>query len=170
MAAPAAAPKPQINLISAAMPPEIILKIVQFLPFDDGKGIIKLQHVHRRLRDLLRNYERSLTRMFMSRELPHASTDFPCYAKFGYRCLANCVKRYNVVDDLMDALVSRQNCYAAEEHNMALLNTGLLLIYRISSLGMFRCLTRAKHYLANTSQRTMAPDSRSSHPFLATLS
>ncbi len=35
----------------------------------------------------------------------------------------------------MDALVSRQNCYAVEEHNMALLNTGLLLLYRIASIG-----------------------------------
>lgn len=71
----------------------------------------------------------------MNRELPHASTDFPCCAKFGYRCLAECVKRYDIVDDVMDALSSRQNCYAVEEHNMALLNAGLLLIYRISSIG-----------------------------------
>lgn len=138
MVAPAAPSKPQLNLISAAIPPEIILKIIQYLPFDDGKEVLRLQHVHPRLRDLLKNYERSLTRTFMNQELPHASTDFPCCAKFGYRCLADCVKKYDIVDDLMDALVSQQNCYAVEEHNMALLNAGLLLIYRIASLGVFQ--------------------------------
>ncbi|UPX10747.1 uncharacterized protein EKO05_0001388 [Ascochyta rabiei] len=122
----------QLTLISASIPPEIILKTIQYLPFENGKDIIRLQHVHPRLRDLLRNYERSLTRTFMNRELPHASTDFPCCAKYGYRCLADCVKKYDIVDDLMDALVSRQNCYAVEEHNMALLNAGLLLIYRVA--------------------------------------
>lgn len=135
MTASAAPSRPQLTLISPAIPPEIILRTIQYLPFDNGKDILKLQHVHPRLRDLLRNYERSLTRTFMNRELPHASTDFPCCAKFGYRCLAECVKRYDIVDDVMDALSSRQNCYAVEEHNMALLNAGLLLIYRISSIG-----------------------------------
>lgn len=138
MATLVAPPISQLTLISAAIPPEIILKIIQHLPFDNGKEILRLQHVHPRLRDLLRNYEHSLTRTFMNRELPHASTDFPCCASFGYQYLADCVTRYDIVDDLMDALVSRQNCYAVEEHNMALLNAGLLLTYRIASLGTLR--------------------------------
>lgn len=137
MATLAAPPIPQLNLISLAMPPEIILKIIQYLPFDNGRDIIRLQHVHPRLRDLLMNYERSLTQTFMHRELPHASTDFPCCARFGYRCLAECVRRYDIVDDVMDALSSRQNCFAVDEHNIALLNTGLLLVYRIASAGEF---------------------------------
>lgn len=138
MATPAAPLRPlrsQLNLVSPDIPPEIILKIIQYLPFENGKNILKLQHVHPRLRDLLQNYERSLTRTFMNQELPHASTDFPCCAKFGYLCLAECVRRYDIVDDIMDALSSRQNCYAVEEHNVPLLNTGLLLIYRVASLG-----------------------------------
>lgn len=134
MAVPTAAPVPQLNLVSPAIPPEIILRIVQYLPFDNGSDILKLQHVHPRLRHLLINYERSLTRTFMDRELPHASTDFPCCAKFGYRCLAECVRRYDIVDDVMDALSSRQNCYAVDDHNMALLNAGLLLTYQVASL------------------------------------
>lgn len=135
MVTPASSPRSRLNLVSAAVPPEIILKIIQYLPFNNGKDIVGLQHVHSRLRDLLKNYERSLTWTFMDRELPHASTDFPCCAKFGYRCLAECVKRYDIVDDVMDALSSRQNCYAVDEHNMALLNAGLLLIYRVASMG-----------------------------------
>ncbi|KAF2996638.1 hypothetical protein E8E13_002955 [Curvularia kusanoi] len=134
MATLTASPSTGLNLVSPAIPPEIILKIVQHLPFDNGKDILRLQHVHPRLRDLLKNYERSLTRTFMRRELSHASTDFPCCAKFGYRCLAECVRRYDIVDDVMDALSSRQNCYAVDQHNMALLNTGLLLIYRLASM------------------------------------
>jgi hypothetical protein len=137
MATSAVPPRSQLTLVSAAIPSEIILKIIQYLPFEDGKDIVRLQRVHPRLNGLLGNYERSLTRCFMDRELPHASTDFPCCVKFGYRCLADCVKRYDVVDDLMDALVSRQNCYAVEEHNMALLNAGLLLIYRVAFIGTF---------------------------------
>lgn len=39
------------------------------------------------------------------------------------------------MDDVMDALSSRQNCYAVDEHNIALLNAGLLLVYRVSSMG-----------------------------------
>ena len=148
MATPAAPPTLQLNLVSTAIPPEIILKIIQYLPFDNGRDILRLQHVHPRLRDLLGNYERSLTRTFMNRELPHASTDFPCCARFGYRCLAECVKRYDVVDDVMDALSSRQNCYAVDEHNMTLLNAGLLLIYRIASMGKpwkYRCSREQQH-------------------------
>lgn len=145
MATPAA---PPLNLISSSIPPEIILKIIQYLPFDNGRDILRLQHVHPRLRDILRNYERSLTRTFMNRELPHASTDFPCCAKFSYRCLAECVKRYDIVDDVMDALSSRQNCYAVDCHNVPLLNTGLLLLYRVSSLGELQNhgSERAKQY------------------------
>lgn len=125
----------KLNLISAAIPPEIILRIIQHLPFQKGGDILRLQLVHPRLQSLLKNYEHSLTRIFMNRELPHASIDFPCFAKFGYRYLAECVKKYDIVDDVMDALVSRQNCCAVEEHNMALVNAGLLLIYRVASIG-----------------------------------
>jgi hypothetical protein len=137
MATAAAPPEPELNLVSPAIPPEIILKIVQHLPFDTGRDILRLQHVHPRLRALLLNYEHSLTRSFMRRELSHASTDFPCCAKFGYHCLAECVRRYDIVDDVMDALSSRQNCYAVPAYNMALANTGLLLLYRVASLGKF---------------------------------
>ncbi|KAH6615108.1 hypothetical protein C7974DRAFT_59447 [Boeremia exigua] len=135
MATTAPSPGPQLSFVSPAMPPELILKIVQYLPFDSGRDILRLRYVHPRLRDVLRIYERSLTRAFMNRELPHASTDFPCCARFGYRCLAECVKRYDIVDDVMDALSSRQNCYAVDGHNIALLNAGLLLVYRVSSIG-----------------------------------
>lgn len=153
MATPAVPPKFLLNLVSPTIPPEIILKIIQYLPFQNGKDILRLQKVHPRVRDLLRNYERSLTRTFMEQELPHASTDFPCCAKFGYRCLAECVRRYDIVDDIMDALSSRQNYYAVDPHNVPLLNTGLLLVYRVASLGMILDIdgfgdadTRAGHH------------------------
>lgn len=102
--------------------------------------------------------------------MPHASIDFPCCAKFGYRYLAKCVRRYDTVDDLMDALVSRQNCCAVEEHNMALLNAGLLLIYRVASIGKLfgsRYLKRIKDpkYL----QKITTQDLRSLSPFPAIL-
>ena len=157
MATAAAPPVPSLNLVSPAIPPEIILNIVQHLPLNTGRDILRLQHVHPRLRAILLNYERSLTRTFMRRELSHASTDFPCCAKFGYHCLAECVRRYDIVDDVMDALSSRQNCYAVPAYNMALANTGLLLLYRVASLG--ECDYHAYEDTANAPAYARLPQS-----------
>ena len=127
--------KAQLTLVSPAVPAEVILRVVEKLPFNDGKIIARLRRVHPRLNAILGNYERSMTRNFMARELPHASTDFPCCAKFGFKCLADCVKRYDTVDDVMDALVSKENCSAVETFNMALVHAGLLLLYGLRFMG-----------------------------------
>jgi hypothetical protein len=127
--------KTQLTLVSPAIPPEVILRIVEKLPFNDGKIIASLRQVHPRLNAVLGNYERSITRNFMTKELPHASTDFPCCEKFGFKCLADCVKRYDIVDDVMDALVSKQNCAAVEPFNMALVHAGVLLLYCLRFMG-----------------------------------
>jgi hypothetical protein len=165
MATPDAPPGSPLNLVSPDIPPEIILKIIQYLPFQNGREIIRLQQVHPRLRDLLRNYERSLTREFMNQELPHASTDFPCCAKFGYRCLSECVQRYDIVDDIMDALSSRQNYYAVDRHNVPLLNTGLLLLYRVASLGKHP----EKFTMQGTSTDTCTDDCHAQLAFIKAL-
>jgi hypothetical protein len=127
--------KVQLTLVSPAIPAEVILRVVEKLPFDDGKIIAGLRKVHPRLNSLLGNYERSITRTFMVRELPHASTDFPCCDKFGFKCLSDCVRRYDTVDDVMDALVSKENCLAVEPFNMALVHAGLLLLYGLRFMG-----------------------------------
>lgn len=51
-----------------------------------------------------------------------------------YEWLAQCIRQYDVVDEVMAALDSRLNCYALEKHNMALANAGLLLLYRLHSV------------------------------------
>ena len=122
-------------LLSPRIPPELILKTIQHLPFGSGNVIISLRHAHPRLRDLFRNYERSITATFIRKELRHAETDFLCNGTPDLDWLASCVRRYNVVDDVMDALFSEKNCFAVERHNLALAIAGLLLLYRLASIG-----------------------------------
>jgi hypothetical protein len=127
--------KTQLTLVSPAIPAEIILRVVEKLPFNDGKIIVSLRKVHPRLNSLLGNYERSITRTFMVRELPHASTDFPCCEKFGFKCLSDCVRRYDTVDDVMEALISKKNHSAVESFNMSLVHAGMLLLYKLRFMG-----------------------------------
>lgn len=118
-------------LTSPRIPPELILKTIQYLPFGNGKRIASLRHAHPRLRAIFNNYEHSITGSFIAKELRHAQTDFPCDGNPDLKWLAQCVQKYDLVDDVMDALFSTNNCFAVERHNLALVNTGLLLLYRL---------------------------------------
>lgn len=71
----------------------------------------------------------------MGRELPHARTDFLHNGSPSLDWLAKCVDRYDTVDDIMDALSSHQNCFPVARHNLSLVNTGVLLLYRVASIG-----------------------------------
>jgi len=123
-------------LVSPRIPPELVLKTIQYLPFEDGKMISTLRCAHPRLWDIFKTYERSITGSFMRRELRHAQTDFPCEKEApNLRWLVECVKRYDIVDDIMDALFSERNCFAVARHNLSLVNAGVLLSYRLVSFG-----------------------------------
>ncbi|KAF2131640.1 hypothetical protein P153DRAFT_421635 [Dothidotthia symphoricarpi CBS 119687] len=126
--------KHQLTIVSEGFPSELILQMVQYLPFKDGRTIAALRHAHPRIKALLDAYECSITKSFVKNELRHAPTDFS-YSKedFRYEWLAECAKNYNVVDDVMGALICDQNCFAVERNNMALVNTGLLLMYKLLS-------------------------------------
>lgn len=87
------------------------------------------------MKDILGNYEHSITRDFAVKEARHAEIDFPCDGPRTFEWLAQCVKRYDIVDDIMDAFASSCNCFAVEQHNMSLCNVGLLLLYRLESCG-----------------------------------
>jgi hypothetical protein len=77
-----------------------------------------------------------LTKSFARGQLHHAFTDFPCAEKdLSFDWLSKCIRQYDVVDDVMAVLVSNLNCFALERHNMALANTGLLLLYRLNKMG-----------------------------------
>ncbi|KAF1840685.1 uncharacterized protein K460DRAFT_190917 [Cucurbitaria berberidis CBS 394.84] len=130
MASPGPLPHHQF-LVSPRFPSELLLKIIQHLPFGSGKIIAILRSTHPRFRDLLGIYERSITRSFIGKELRHAPTDFPCDGGIGLNWLAQCVKRYDVIDDVMGALSSDKNCFAVERHNATLVYTGLILLYRL---------------------------------------
>lgn len=122
-------------LISPQIPPELVLKTIQYLPFGNGNLISTLRHAHPRLWDLFKTYERSITGALIKRELRHAQTDFPCRDDaLSLKWLGECVKRYDIVDDVMDALFSERNCFAVERHNLSLVNAGLLLLYQLASL------------------------------------
>jgi hypothetical protein len=119
-------------LVSERIPPELILKTIQHLPFEDGERIASLSE-NPRLKSLINTYEYSITRCFMRKELRHALVDFPYSEKYGLNWLSHCVLRYNVVDAIMDELTWRENCVAVEPHNVSCVNAGLLLLYRLAS-------------------------------------
>jgi hypothetical protein len=122
-------------LISPRIPPELVLKTIQHLPFNDGSVVTSIENAHPRLRALFKNYERSITGSFMSKELRHAATDFKCGKRITVDWLAGCVRSYDIVDDVMDALCSEHNFNAVLRHNVSLANAGLLLLYRLVSIG-----------------------------------
>lgn len=120
-------------LVSLRVPPEIVLQIIEQLPFEDGKKIISLC-ANPRVKNLIQTYEYSLTHNFMRKELRHALADFPHDGRFGLGWLSYCVLRYDIVDAIMDELTWRENCVAVGPQNFSLVNSGLLLLYRLSSI------------------------------------
>lgn len=120
-------------LTSARIPPELILQTIQHLPFGNGKKIEGLRNAHSRLRDIFDTYEHSLTRWFMEKELRHASSDFVCDKSFDLKWLGQCVEKYDIVDAVMDELAWEENCVGVPPHNVSLVNTGMLLLYRLIS-------------------------------------
>ncbi|OAK94355.1 hypothetical protein IQ06DRAFT_330071 [Phaeosphaeriaceae sp. SRC1lsM3a] len=116
-----------------SLPPEIILKIIQWLPFQNGKEIASLKRVPY-LKHLIEAYEHSITHWFMSRELRHAPVDFPYCQKLSLNWLAECVSSYDMIDAIMLELTWRENCVAIEPHNTAAANAGLLLLYRMGRI------------------------------------
>lgn len=119
---------------SARFPTELVLDIIEQLGFGDGSDIVNLSLAHGRFRTILRLYEQSITKKFAEKELRHAHIDFPIKQQ-GFKWLRDCEQRYDVVDDLMAMLISEHNVFPVRKHNMAMVNTGLLLLYRLQSLG-----------------------------------
>ncbi|EMD84966.1 hypothetical protein COCC4DRAFT_76859 [Bipolaris maydis ATCC 48331] len=121
-------------LVSPLIPPEIVLQTIQHIPFGNGALMSALRNAHPRLRTLMSTYEQSLARYFMQNELRHAERDFACEGDFSFDWLAECVRNYDMIDDVMDALCSDHNFNAIMPHNTFLAYTGLLLIHRMSLL------------------------------------
>ncbi|KAL5115234.1 hypothetical protein ACEQ8H_006908 [Pleosporales sp. CAS-2024a] len=122
-------------LMSKRIPPELILETIQHVPFEDGARIKCLRRLIPRVQQVISQYEYSLTRWFMKKELRHAAVDFP-YGDdmFSLRWLSECVSRYDIVDAIMRELTWCQNCVAVASHNVAVVYAGLLLLYRLASL------------------------------------
>ncbi|KAI8941424.1 hypothetical protein NX059_002646 [Plenodomus lindquistii] len=116
-------------LTSPQIPPELVLKTIHFLPFGDGNLITTLRCAHPRLRKLIKTYERSTTKAFLKKELRHAQTDFPCADEaLSLWWLAQCVRKYDIVDDVMDALSSNTQP-ARLSHVKALSRDPLIAMY-----------------------------------------
>ncbi|KAF1975087.1 hypothetical protein BU23DRAFT_579452 [Bimuria novae-zelandiae CBS 107.79] len=122
------------KLIDGSFPAELLLEVIENIPFGDGSDIFTLSRVHPRIADILRSYEQSLTGSFARKELRHAAVDFPTKLQ-GFKWLRTCVKQYDVIDDVMATLVDDHNVFPVRKHNMALINTGLLLLYHLQSFG-----------------------------------
>ena len=124
-------------LESPRFPAELILQTIQHLPFGNGKKLDIIRNVSPRLNHLIATYEHSITRLFMWKELRHALADFPCKKSCDLNWLAQCVARYDVVDAVLDELTWRENCMAVRPHNVSVVNAGLLLLYQLTSIGMY---------------------------------
>lgn len=131
-------------LTSTRIPPELVLKTVQYLPFEDGKKLAAIRCANPRIGDLIATYEHSITIGFMRKELRHAMADFPCTRGANLAWLARCVARYDVVDAIMDELTWRENCVAVEPHNVALVNAGLLVLFRLVDISKSRLQVRVR--------------------------
>lgn len=134
------------KLIDGSFPPELLLEIVEHLPFGDGSTISNLANTHTRIRTILSSYEKSLVRNFVRTEVRHAGVDFPTRMRT-FRWLKSCIRRYDVVDDLMAMLTSEHNVLPVPKHNMALVNTGLLLLYHMQTFGKQALLSPSALYL-----------------------
>ncbi|KAF1996845.1 hypothetical protein P154DRAFT_304648 [Amniculicola lignicola CBS 123094] len=122
------------RLTDLSFPTELILEIVQHLPFD-ANTISTLASVHPRIKAVLYAHNISITKHFARRQLPHVFIDFPRDNSIvNYAWLAQCIHQYDTTDHIMATLTSELNHFAVESHNMALANAGLLLLYRISSI------------------------------------
>ena len=125
-----------LALTDTSFPTELVLEVVENLPFGHGTDISNLSQVHPRMRNILRLYEQSLTKIFARKELRHAAVDFPSKLQ-GFKWLQACVDKYDTLDELMAMLVSERNVFPVRKHNMALVNTGLLLLYHLQTLGEY---------------------------------
>ena len=125
-----------VQITDPSFPTELILEIIERLHFGEGADIANLARAHPRFDTILRSYEQSLVRSFARRELRHAAVDFPTSHQ-GFKWLGSCPKRYDVVDDLMAMLVSEHNVFPVRKQNMALVQTGIFLLYLLQSFGKF---------------------------------
>ncbi|KAF2472301.1 uncharacterized protein BDR25DRAFT_333651 [Lindgomyces ingoldianus] len=124
-------------LTASSFPAELLLEILQYNPFESTATVHNLSLVHPRFRDILENYEISTTKRFARNSLPYVYTDVPDSpngTRKGYAWLDRCIHHYDTADDIMATLTSKQNCYPVEKHNMALVNTGILILYRLNSI------------------------------------
>lgn len=129
------------KLNHASFPTELILEVIKQLPFSKGETLDTLSQVSPRIKNIITNYERSITDYYVRTELRHAPTDFACPEdERRYAWLSECVARYDAVDDIMD-LSSCQAGYTLLRCIMAAVNTGLLLLYRLQAFGMPSPLT-----------------------------
>lgn len=117
-----------------SFPTELLLEIIERLPFGDGSAVSNLARSHPRLQTIISSYEQSLAHSFSRQELRHAAIDFPTKQP-GFWWLRTCVQRYDCVDDLMAMLISEHNVFPVRKHNMGLVNTGLLILYHLQSFG-----------------------------------
>ena len=164
-------------------PTELLLEVMERLTFGNGSNISNLARTHTRLRAVLGLYEHSLVRKFAQNELKHAHVDFPSEQQ-GYKWLRDCVQKYDVVDDLMAMLISKHNAFPTPRHNMALVNAGLLLLYKVQSCGRIpfsfaldllipspvpRCMTYEPDLLHPVADRLRAASHTDKLCFLKTL-
>jgi hypothetical protein len=122
-----------------SLPPELLLGVLENIPFKH-ETIRDISLVHPVFRDALGTYEKSIVKAIKRREMPHCDTDFACEAGDNpetYTWLSKCLRMYDMTDDLMDYAYAHSETLwkPLQGYNSALLYTGVLLLFRVSSIG-----------------------------------
>jgi hypothetical protein len=124
------------RLVGANFPSELLLKVLENVPCSNG-SISTLAKTHPRIASLMNHYEKSMTKTYLKRDLPHVFTDFPSNEKrCDYAFIQDCVTKYDMIDEIMDILTAHDSYLPVEPQNQALVYTGLLLLTHMSTIGL----------------------------------
>ena len=115
------------------LPAEVIMEIVTNVEFTPS-AFGDLHVIHKRLTEVLRNYEQSIAKSITLMQFPNALIDFPTAISRSYSWLSKCSRRYDVIEDIFSILTSNDNKYKVNPHNLSLVSAGFLLLYRLQDL------------------------------------
>lgn len=116
-----------------ALPAEVIIAVVTNVEFTPS-AFRDLHVIHKRLTEVLRNYEQSIAKSITLTQFPNALIDFPTAKSRSYSWLSKCSRRYDVIEDIVSILASYDNAYRVSNHNLSLVFAGFQLLYRLQDL------------------------------------
>ncbi|OCL15340.1 hypothetical protein AOQ84DRAFT_43129 [Glonium stellatum] len=115
------------------LPAEVVVEVIANVEFTPST-FRDLHIVHKRLTEVLWNYQQSITKSITLSQFPNVLVDFPTATSRSYCWLSKCSRRYDVIEDITSILLSYDNTYRVSKHNASLVSAGFLLLYRLQDL------------------------------------